>query len=298
MKRNGLISFVSVVAIFCFVLIIAAPLEALAGDKPIKLIINNTWPATHHFAKNVYEPWAKEVEKKTNGRVKVEIYHGGILGKMTSVIEDVAAGKYQVACNMPGYQYKQHILPVIGEVPFAFPSVYVSYKVLKKLTDKYANIVDKEFSDVSIMGFVTTDPYIFYSRVPIRSVNDLKGKLVSLKTKSFKPVIKNWGADPVSVGTAEAYTALQRGTIDVLTYSPAGGVAYKFYEVGPYVTYANLWNVVLCFVMDKKWLNSLPGDLQKLFKEDLNPRMAELATYNDYGPNGEKVKKILKEKAT
>ena len=269
--------------------------SVLAKDKPIKLIINNWAPATHHYFKKTYVPWAKEVEEKTNGRVKVEIYNGGTLGKLTTTIEDVAAGKYQVTINIPSYQYKRHIMPIIAELPFAFPSVDVGYRTLKKLTEKYSDIIDEEFSEVEVMGFSVTDPYMLFSRSPIHNMEDLKGKLISLKAKSFKPVIEEWGATPVSIATPEAYTALQRGTIDILTYCPSGALGYKFYEVAPFAVDVNLWRFVICFIMDKHWLNSLPEDLQKLFKEDLNPRIAELNAYNDYGADVEDNKKKIKE---
>ncbi len=271
--------------------------ERQCEAKPITLIFNNTWPATHHFAKYAFEPWKKEVEEKTGGRVKVEIYHGGILGKMTTTIEDTAAGKYHVAINVPSYKYEKHILPVIGECPFSFPSIEAGYRVINALVAKYPDIIQKEFNEVELMGFTVTDPYILWSRTPIRKMEDLKGKMVSLKSKTFKETIKAWGSTPVSVATPEAYTALQRGTIDILTYSQIGGCSYKFYEVGYYVTKTDMWNFVICGIMNKKFFNSLPMDLQKLFKEELNPSLLKRITYDDYGVQMPAYFKEIKEKA-
>src|SRR5690606_20586208 len=59
------------------------------SDKVYELNVNNWNPSTHHYVYNVFDPWKEMVEEKTEGRVKVNLYHGGSLGKSSSVYQDV-----------------------------------------------------------------------------------------------------------------------------------------------------------------------------------------------------------------
>lgn len=95
--------------VFCIGILLSACSQQTsnesASDEEYVMDINNWQPSTHHYAYNAWEPWKKMVEEKTNGRVKVNIYHGSALGKSSSVYQDIKGGLYDVSLLVTNYFY-------------------------------------------------------------------------------------------------------------------------------------------------------------------------------------------------
>ena len=107
--------------------------------------------------------------------------------------------------------------------------------------------------------------YHLLCRMPIRNLEDLKGKKLRSWGEEFPRVWQAVGATAVTVLPGEWYELLQRGTIDCMLHSWDTLVTYKMYEVGKYASTINLgaliswpqwWNL-------KKW-ESLPPTLKQL----------------------------------
>jgi TRAP-type C4-dicarboxylate transport system substrate-binding protein len=248
------------------------------GSKDvIEMNVSNFNPSTHHYAYNVYEPWAKLVEEKSGGRIKVNLYHGGTLGKSKTVPQDVAGGIADVGLVVTTYFYDTKYFPyTIGNLPYAFPDSEVASKVMTKFGEKYAM---DAFEDVHYLGNVTTtDPYDLFSTKPIKKVEDLKGLKMRVQGKNDADLIKDWGAVPVSLPLEDVYEALQKGTLDTAFYTPIGAVGNKYFEVGPYITKMGITVTPLIPIMNKDFYNKLPDDLKKLFDEELGPKLADLFT--------------------
>src|SRR5699024_33549 len=99
-------------------------------EDVVELEVNNTKPSSHHWAYNVYEPWKEFVEEKTDGRIKVNVYHGATLGTDSTAYEDITAGVYDVGLVAMSIYYDSVLFPLtIGNLPFALPDVESSSKV-------------------------------------------------------------------------------------------------------------------------------------------------------------------------
>ncbi|WP_284035539.1 TRAP transporter substrate-binding protein DctP [Neobacillus sp. 114] len=265
-----------------------------SSDKVYELNVNNWAPSTHHYAYNVYEPWKKLVEEKTNGRVKVNIYHGSALGKSTSVYQDVKGGLYEVGVAVTSYFPDTDLFPyTIGNLPFAFNDAEEASKVLKKFGEKYANeSLSKEFI---VMNPLTTDPYDLFSSKPIKSIDDLKKTKMRSSSNSETTLEKAIGAVPVTISTDGAYEGLQKKQIDSTFYTPIGSVGLKFYEPAPYITKVHSSVMPVIPIMNKSFYESLPDDLQKIFDKELNPKLSELLI-KSYETEVENAYKTLEEK--
>ncbi len=247
-------------------------------DEVIEMDVSNYNPSTHPWAENVYEPWKQYVEEKTEGRVKVNLYHGGSLGGSDSVYQDVSGGMYDVGLVVANYFYDTGFFPyTIGNLPFAFSSSKEAHDVLYEFASQYA-----EIDDVIIMGATSTDAYDLFSSRPIRSIDDLKGLKMRVNGKSEPPFVEAIGGTPASLVTEQVYEGLERKTIDTAFYTPVGAVGMKLYEPAPYITKLGFSVTPIIPVMNKEFFESLPDDLKELFEKDLNPKLAELftTTYN------------------
>ena len=109
MKRfTGIVAIVVLASVVMFGLcshaMAAAP--SAGSAQPIKLSFNLTVSKTSYLVTEVLEPWIKQVEKATNGRVVFEVYYSGTLLKMDMAWDGLQKGLCDIAdisfANLPG----------------------------------------------------------------------------------------------------------------------------------------------------------------------------------------------------
>lgn len=245
------------------------------ADEVYEMDVNNWTSASHHYTKNVWDPWTKMVEEKTDGRVKVHVHQGSALGKSTTVYQDVRGGLYDVGVVVPNYIYDTKFFPyTIGNLPFALNGPDGAMTVLQEFVEKYAipNLED----ELVVFQTMATDSYDIFSRDPIRSVDDFKGKKVRINGKSERPFVEALGAVPVSIPVEEIYEAFDKGMMDVAYYTPIGGYSFKFNEPAPYFSVLAVAATPLTPVMSLDFYESLPEDLQQLFDDELGPALTAM----------------------
>ncbi|WP_209121009.1 TRAP transporter substrate-binding protein [Alkalihalobacillus sp. BA299] len=248
-------------------------------QKPVDLKFGMAVPATHPINALAAEPWTKTVEEETDGLVKVDIHAGAVLGSSTSVLQDVSGGVYDIGFVVGQFfpetpLYKTSVL----DLPFAFANTddhLVKAKIAQKFVDKYVK-ADLENLGVKIMGVYLSDPAVLLSSEPIRTVDDLKGKLTFLQGPQWQPIINGWGARPVSLSIEDLYTSLERGTLDVGVYALGGMYSQKLYEPAPYITNLPTSTATQFVVMNANQWNSMSPELQEQFSESFNPNIEEL----------------------
>lgn len=255
-------------------------------------------PSTHALNVNAFEPWVKLVEQKSKGRVKITLHHGAVLGSSKTVLNDVKGGVYQIGLIVPGYYYDTPMFTLlIGGLPFAVPGPVSGKRVMNEFLRKYEGDIFQKFN-LKNMGVLLTDANLLFSTAPIRRVKDLEG-LKMRASKDWVPIVKAWGAVPTPMQPEELYMALERGTMNVVTYSATGSMSWKFFEPAPYVTKLEAPISVIGMVMNRTFYDKLPVDLKKLFDEELNSALIDMMvkTY-DKGTEDtlEKIAKIFKTK--
>ena len=249
---------------------------ANSEGEVFELDINNWTSSTHHYAYNVYEPWKELVEEETDGRVKVNIYHGSSLGKSSSVYQDVSGGLYDVGLIVANYFYDTGFFPyTIGNLPFAFEGPEEAKTILTEFGEKY---VDGKLDDIHVLNATSTDGYDLFASKPIRTPDDLKNKKMRVNGKSEIAFVESLGGVPVSISTEDTYEGLQKNTIDTSFYTPIGAEGLKLFEPAPYITKMGISVTPVVPIMNKSFYEGLPEDLKKIFDEKLNPKLTEMFT--------------------
>lgn len=243
-------------------------------SKVFELNVNNPAPSTGSHAKGIFEPWKKLVEEKTNGRVKVNLYHGAALGSSTTVLKDVKGGVYDVGVVWSPYEVDSEMFPVtIADLPFAVTGdVKTNNDIINQYAKKYQETMGK---NVILMGVSAATPAYFISKKPITKFEDLKGKKIRAVGKNEAETIKAWGAVPVSVSVEELYDALQKGIIDIVNTSAGVAVDSHLSEVAPYLADVPYKAIQMLPIMNKAFYDKLPDDLKTLFKNELNPALVK-----------------------
>lgn len=204
---------------------------------------------------------AEELQKRTNGRVKVEVVSLPELG-MTGfeLVRVTRAGLVDISDVIPSYVAGD--VPAIEaiDLPGLFKDLDTSVKahegflaVMKKYEDKIGGVV---------LGGYLWPAQMIFSRKVVRGPEDLKGLKVRVYGTAQTEFAKALGMVPVSIPFAEVYTALERGTVDAGFTGTYPGFALKWYEVTKYMVDVNHGPVQGLLVVSKRTWDKLSPELR------------------------------------
>lgn len=242
--------------------VLAALLIALVGPvhaAPITLTYANFPPAVT-FPSVQMERWAKEVEKRTNGQVKIKTFPGGTLLGAKNMLEGVTAGTADIGNFAMSYQPGRFPVSEAVDLYHGFTSATVASQVLLDLVQKYQ---PREFEKVKIVTLFTTPPTNLMTKNPVKSLKDLKGVELRVAGTSAD-VLKRLGGTPVAMPQSETPEAIQKGVVKGMISSLEILQDFKFAAYTPNVTTVNLPVVSFAVVMNKARWDSLPADVKKV----------------------------------
>ena len=217
------------------------------------------------------ERWAKEVEKRTNGKVKVQTFPGGTLLPAKNIFDGVITGTADIG-NFALMSYQPGRFPVSEAVdlPVGFKSAKLaSLARCYDLIEKYP----KEFEKVKLLTLFTCPPADFMTSKPVRSLKDLKGMELRV-SGTGADAVKRLGGIPVAMPQSETPEALQKGVVKGVVSSMEILKDFNFAAYCPYATDTNLFVVTFAVVMNKEKWNAMPADVKKVL-DDLKREQAE-----------------------
>ena len=115
---------------------------------------------------------------------------------------------------------------------------------------------------------VMANPIVIYSRVPINSVADFKGKKIRFASITNKQLLDAMGAVPMLIPPPESQDALAKGIADGAGFPHEAGFAYKLAAVAPYAIEPPLASATFALVMNPAKYNSLPPDLRAILDKE------------------------------
>ena len=210
------------------------------------------------------------VEKNSNGRFKVDIYHSTMLGNDAQLVEATQSGDLQMMFTNTGNLLS--FVPELGvfALPFAFPSHEVAYKVLDGSFGKeMLDIMEKKGSMVGI-SYLEAVAYreLSTKNKVVRVPGDMAGIKIRVMTNPIHIEIwKSMGAQPTPISFAELYTALQQGTIDAQENPLELFISQRFYEVQKQITLTHHVFTTGMLMANPAWFNGLPANLQKVIRD-------------------------------
>ena len=187
--------------------------------------------------------WSAEIEKRTNGAVKIKIYWEGVLGKAKENLGLIQQGAIDLAAMSPGYfpaELPFHAAP--NSIPMAMSKPSEATALMERLLTEVAEY-DKEAkrNGMKALFFHHLNPYQLVCKEEVTSVADMKGKKVRTWGKDMPRMVQAAGGVPVTLGLSELYEGLSRGTVDCIPFSVDLMVNYKIFEVAKHVHSITLW---------------------------------------------------------
>lgn len=213
---------------------------------------------------------AEEVAKRSNGKVKIQMFWAGAAGSPAEMFDLLSSGALDAAAITPSwFAANLPFLSPLSSVPFGFPDIVSAQKVAKTL---YAEIPalkeEAEKNKMHVMRFPLLGNYHAMCTQPIRTIEDFKGKKVRSQGDYLPIVLDKLGATPVTVLPGEFYEALQRGTVDCIVLPWDFLAGNRLYEVAKYATTVDFGPIVgHASVMNLDKWNSLDPAVQKLITD-------------------------------
>ena len=168
MRRNRLLGIVFGCLLVCLVFTMGAP---SAQAATVELTYSIFFPATHRQCILATE-WAKEIEKRTNGAVKINMFPGGTLTPADQCYDGVVKGISDVGMSVVSYVKGRFPLSEVIDLPLGYRS---GTQATKLANAYFAKFKPKEFDDVKIMYFHGHGPGIVNTKKPVEKLEDLKG---------------------------------------------------------------------------------------------------------------------------
>jgi len=242
---------------------------ALAGAAPaqeIELKLSHFLPPVHGIHTDFIEPWARELEARTGGQVKVSIFPGGTqLGNVARQYDQVRAGVVDIAHGLTGIPRGRFPRTSIVDLPFLFDDADQATRALWAVLPDY---LAEEYPGVKVLALHAHNPGLIHTRDrPMRTMDDLQGLRIRTPSPAISMMLEHLGAIPQGLPPGEVYEALQKGVIDGTVFPWDPVASFKLVEVLNHHLDARTYTVSFFFVMNQAKYNGLPEDVRSAIDE-------------------------------
>jgi len=214
------------------------------------------------------DDWIKEVEEKSNGRIRFKMYSGGVMGDEPDVLRKIRKGQLHGGL-FTGYGIGRIYSPArVLEMPFLFKTVAESDYVREQIMpDLEAGFRKNGFE---LLGWPEVGFIHFFSTQRITSLEDIKKLRIWLWQGDplGEAFFKAAGINPIPLSIMDVYTQLsaKHGSIDTVYTSTFGAIALQWHSKLKYATHIPLTNAIGGVIVSNRFYNKLPADLKQLLK--------------------------------
>lgn len=249
------------------------------AQKTINANFGHGFPASsiHHQAAMEFQ---QEVEKLSDGSIKVHVFHSGQLGSAREMFEGLQLGTQEITwvptARISGFAPQLQLF----DLPFLFKDMEFLEQVLdgdigERLLDSLSP------QQVTGIGFYIDGFKAMTANKPLRSLDDFKGvKFRTMESDIVMSFYRSLGADPVPMDYAEVYNGLQMGTIDGQENPIVLINDMKFHEVQKHLTVSEHAVLAGVLVYSSQWLERLSPEHRDMLKQagrNLIKRQREMA---------------------
>ncbi|MEW5914537.1 MAG: C4-dicarboxylate TRAP transporter substrate-binding protein [Thermodesulfobacteriota bacterium] len=266
--RGKTISILALILCFGVGMVLAAG-PAKAADKP-RLLRFAAQGAPKGVRAEAVKWWAAEIQKRTNGQVKIKFFWSGALLKPADAMEGIGSRTADLGGAWGIYHPAKTPLWTVADPPFTHDDPYVGLKVMQEMFKSYQPLI-KELAkyNVKILApFVTGMTQLGTTKKPVYVPADTKGMKIRYAGGQWAKFWKSVDAVPITLTQGEVYEALMRGTADATQSYFFILEAYKHWDVIKYYTVINAGEICsygLAINLDI-W-KSLSPQVQKVFQE-------------------------------
>ncbi|MBT4267550.1 MAG: TRAP transporter substrate-binding protein DctP [Deltaproteobacteria bacterium] len=267
----------------CLSLMLAFVLVAnQAQAKTYTLRVGTYEPERLDIVQKVYLPYCKEIERRTNGKVKFKWYFAGSLVKPGQTVKALESGLADIVPSVAIWR-NENLFPVsrVFTLPFMFESGAQVDRTYYKAVETIPAF-KKEYASIKMLGYHSTDFSIYAMVVPPpKTQAEMKGLKIWAGSRTLVQMTKLLGATPRNIKLGDLYMSLQRKAIDGVAFPIAPLAAYKLTDVVNNHTVMMGPGGLIPFAMSMKTWKKLPPDIQAVFQEMIPSTSAFLGSVID-----------------
>ena len=210
---------------------------------------------------------AAEIKERTEGRVLIKYYGGGVKGDDAKVLGQIRIRQLQGGAFTPSALSSKYSDLNLYGMPLVFESeeeaAYVRSRMDARLQQGLEDIGFVNF------GFATSGFASIMSGTPVKTLADLKGKRVwvpegdSISYASMKAMSLN----PVTLPLTDVLTGLQTGLIDIVAIPPIVALVLQWHTKVKYITQVPLVYTFGFMAIDKKTFDKIDAEDQTIVRE-------------------------------
>ena len=250
---GGLILFASVAFLW-------GVIPGAVAAKKITLKFGHVLQMDHPYHKMALK-FKSELERR-NKNVVVNIFPAKQLGNERDLVEGLQLGTVDISTITSALTAGF----VAGFKAFSLPFLFTDANHLFRVMDSDIGeklVRDMDKAGLIKLGYVYGGSRDLYSRIPIRNLQELKGK--KIRTMENRILIDSWnalGAIATPIPWGDVYLSLRQGVVDGGEGTGASYRSMKFFESSPHYTRVNYVFSWHNFMMSKKTWNKLPNDVR------------------------------------
>lgn len=266
--------------------LILAARSLRAAEHNVIQYHNQTAESSLH--RRLVEMWAA-IAKETNGRVEAQVHasNNNVAGSDPAALKMLVAGEIQFFTIMGGILGTVVPAAEAQQVPFAFRSATHAFEAVDGALGAYLRqeMAAKGIHGFTVGGFDNGMRQVNGAKRPVAVPGDLVGMKMRVPAgQMVADVFKAFGAEPVTVNSANIYAALKAGTVDAQENPLALVDLFKLYEVTKFVSLTNhMWSGFNLIAHQATW-RGLPADLQQVIDRNVT-RFVRLQRQDQDGAN-------------
>lgn len=244
-------------------LIFGLALSGPVGARTIQLTYSIFFPPTHGQCQAAMS-WAAEIEERTAGQVKIQVFPTGTLTQPQQCYDGVVKGISDI--GMSAFAYTRGRFPAMEalDLPLGYPDGMTATRTANAFYDQFR---PEELKEVKVLYLHGHGPGLLHTKEPVRSIEDLQGLKIRSTGLSAR-IVESLGGVAVAMPQNAAYEALQKGVVEG-TFSPIETLkGWKQGEVIKYTTDAPSigYTTAMYVVMNRDKWEKLPADVQQVFE--------------------------------
>lgn len=213
------------------------------------------------------EKWKEIIEERSEGRIKVDLFHSSQLGGESQLQDAMVANTVQAALLGSTLGMIDPAFHV-NDLPYVYDTVEEAHE---KLDGELGTELFSRLDSKGLKGLAWWEQgyrNISTTSVAVNTPEDVNGlKLRVPETSTYVETFEALGANPVVIPFAELYSALEQKVVDGQENPIAQIYTSKLYEVQDYVSLTEHFYGAAPLVMSQKFYDSLPDDLKQIIDE-------------------------------
>ena len=233
--------------VFCLAVVFAASGADVARAEGVTLKYSTFFPPVHPITKAAVA-WGKEIRKRTNGEVKVNVFPGATLTRPTETFDGITKGVTDVGFTFFSYTRGRFPLTEVLDLPLGYKSSQQATALANAFAAKFK---PAEYDDVKICYLIGVPPHRLFTNKEVKKLEDMAGLKIRTTGTTAK-IISALGGTSVSMPMADAYDALSKGIAEGIVGPFEPMLGFKLIDVVKYAVIYERAQVNVAYVAMNK----------------------------------------------